>query len=132
MRRVSFTMDGELYKAMEEAMARLGESSRSRFIASAISSYLSEVAPPGASVFALIVVVFDHKVGDVDKELTNIQHDYRDVIRATTHLHLTEELCAEVVHIVGPSDKLKEIVNRLSRVGRGVKYIRIVSTPIAE
>lgn len=128
MRRITITIDDELYKAMEEAMAKLGEANRSRFIASAISSYLAEASPPEGRVFALIIVVFDHEVGEVDKEITSIQHEYRDVIRVSTHIHLTEDLCAEVIHIVGDSSKVREIANRLSRIERGVKYFKVVTT----
>lgn len=129
MRRISITIDDDLYEMMEKTLAKLGEVNRSRFITSALNNYLSEVMiPEEGQVFSLVVIIFNHEVGEVDKEITSVQHDYRDIIKVTTHIHLTEDLCAEVIHIVGDSRRVREIVNRLSKIERGVKYLRVLTS----
>lgn len=129
MRRITITIDDDLYEMMEKTLAKLGEVNRSRFITSALNNYLSEVMiPEDGQVFSLVVIIFNHEVGEVDKEITSVQHDYRDIIKVTTHIHLTEDLCAEVIHIVGDSRRVREIVSRLSKIERGVKYLRVLTS----
>jgi len=127
MKRISLALDDELYKKLEVAMASLGEVNRSRFIASLIAEKVAElIETPVASV---IVLIYDHEVGEVTKALTEIQHDYRDIIRASTHVHIDESNCLEVIHAVGRGERIRELVSRISRVGRGIKFLRAVNVP---
>ncbi|CCC80877.1 CopG family ribbon-helix-helix protein [Thermoproteus tenax] len=127
MRRISIALDDRLYRDMEKAMALMGEVNRSRFIASLIAEKISEVVQ--APLASVIVIVYDHEVGEVSKSLTEVQHDFRDVIRASTHVHLDERNCLEVIHAVGDSARIRELVTRISRIGRGLKLLRIVNVP---
>jgi CopG family nickel-responsive transcriptional regulator len=127
MKRISLALDDELYKKLELAMATLGETNRSRFVASLIAEKVAEIVEtPVASV---IVFVYDHKVGEVSKALTEVQHDYRDVIRASTHVHLDGRNCLEVIHAVGTGERIRELVWRISRIGRGLRFLRVVNIP---
>jgi CopG family nickel-responsive transcriptional regulator len=127
MKRISLALDDELYKKLELAMATLGETNRSRFVASLIAEKVAEIVEtPVASV---IVFVYDHEVGEVSKALTEVQHDYRDVIRASTHVHLDERNCLEVIHAVGTGERIRELVWRISRIGRGLRFLRVVNIP---
>ncbi len=130
MKRISLALDDKLYKEMENAMSVLGETNRSRFVASIIAEKISElVQRPMASI---IVYIYDHEVGDVAKTLTEIQHEFRDVIRAATHIHLDDRNCLEVIHALGDSERIRELVTRMSRVGRGLKFLRVVNIPRLE
>jgi CopG family nickel-responsive transcriptional regulator len=127
MKRVSLALDDKLYREIENAMSMVGETNRSRFIASIIAEKISEIVQrPMASI---IVYVYDHEVGEVVKSVTEIQHEFRDVIRATTHIHLDDRNCLEVIHALGDSDRIKELVTRISRIGRGLKQLRVVNIP---
>lgn len=130
MKRISLALDDKLYKEMENAMSVLGETNRSRFVASIIAEKISElIQRPMASI---IVYIYDHEVGDVAKTLTEIQHEFRDVIRAATHIHLDDRNCLEVIHALGDSERIRELVTRMSRVGRGLKFLRVVNIPRLE
>jgi CopG family nickel-responsive transcriptional regulator len=127
MKRISLALDDELYKKLELAMATLGETNRSRFVASLIAEKVAEIVEtPVASV---IVIVYDHEVGEVSKALIEVQHDYRDVIRASTHVHLDERNCLEAILAVGAGERIRELVWRISRIGRGLRFLRIVNIP---
>ncbi|MCY0891344.1 MAG: CopG family ribbon-helix-helix protein [Nitrososphaerota archaeon] len=130
MKRISLTLDDKLYKEMENAMSILGETNRSRFVASIIAEKISElVQKPMASI---IVYIYDHEVGEVAKNLTEIQHEFRDVIRASTHIHLDDRNCLEVIHALGDSERIRGLVTRMSRVGRGLRFLRVVNIPRLE
>jgi len=130
VRRISIALEEDVYRLIDKAMLSLGETNRSRFISSLISNCLAESAFEG-EVFGLVVMVYDHEVGEVDKALTHIQHEYRDLIRVTTHVHLGERDCAEVIHVVGSAQKVQELLRDISRVRKGLKYLRGLYIPLA-
>jgi len=125
VKRISITIDEDLYNQLNRAMVKLGESNRSRFFANLVREALKELEQ-GASNFALVIVVYDHRVGEVDKTLTEIQHEYRDIIRVTTHIHLDEKHCAEVLHVLGDVSRVEELVRSISLLRRGLKYVKVV------
>ncbi|MEL9991275.1 MAG: CopG family ribbon-helix-helix protein [Thermoproteus sp.] len=131
VKRISITLDDSVYKHLDAAMASAGETNRSRFIANLVEQALVEYGRVKAN-FALIVLVFDHTVGEVDKVLTEIQHDYRDVIKVTTHIHLDEKNCAEVVHAAGDPDRIEELARRVKQLKRGLKFVRVVPVAYGE
>jgi CopG family nickel-responsive transcriptional regulator len=127
MKRISIALDDELYRKMEAMMAAMGEVNRSRFIATLVAEKVSETVQ--APLASIIVLVYDHEKGEIAKSLAEVQHDYRDMIRASTHIHLTDRLCLEVVHTVGGGDRVRELVSRLSRAGRGLRFLKVVNIP---
>ncbi|ABL87375.1 transcriptional regulator, CopG family [Pyrobaculum islandicum DSM 4184] len=127
VRRISIVLDDELYKEMERYMTEIGEVNRSRFIASLIAEKVGEAAK--TPVASLIAIVYDHEVGDVAKHLTEVQHDFNDIIRVATHVHLDERNCLEVIHAVGDAQRIRELTSRISRIGRGIRYLKVVNIP---
>jgi CopG family nickel-responsive transcriptional regulator len=127
VRRISIALDDELYRKMEATMAAMGEVNRSRFIATLVAEKVSELVQ--APLASIIVLVYDHEKGEIAKSLAEVQHDYRDMIRASTHVHLTDRLCLEVIHAVGGGDRVRELVSRLSRAGRGLRFLKVVNIP---
>lgn len=131
VRRLCITLEDELYRAVERAMAALGETNRSRFIAALIGEGLQRLEEGPGEGFALVVLVYDHEVGEVAREVADVQHEFRDVIRATTHIHLDERNCAEVVHVLGDMERVQELVKRVNQLKRGLKYARVIPVPFS-
>lgn len=130
VKRISLALDDKLYKEVENAMSIIGETNRSRFITSIIAEKISEIVQK--PIASIIVYIYDHEVGDVAKNITEIQHEFRDVIRASTHIHLDDRNCLEVIHALGDSERIRDLVARMSRVGRGLKFLRVVNVPRLE
>ncbi len=82
----------------------------------------------GVPAVAALTLVYDHHVRDLSEKLTELQHDLGDQVRATLHVHISHDLCLEVIVIRGQSDALHAIANRLLAL-RGVKHggIEIIS-----
>jgi len=77
--------------------------------------------PRGVDSVAALTLVYDHHVRDLTDKLTALQHDLGDAVRAALHVHLSHELCMEVVVIRGKSDRLRTIADRMLGM-RGVKH----------
>jgi CopG family nickel-responsive transcriptional regulator len=67
-----------------------------------------------------LTIVYDHHVRDLSEKLTDLQHELGDDVRAALHVHLSHDLCLEVVVLRGRSDRLSAIADRILAL-RGVK-----------
>jgi CopG family nickel-responsive transcriptional regulator len=82
----------------------------------------------GAKAVATLTIVYDHHVRDLSEKLTELQHDLGDRVRATLHVHLSHDLCLEVIVMRGRADELQSVANRILAT-RGVRHggIEIIS-----
>ena len=76
--------------------------------------------PKGVDAVAVLTLVYDHHVRDLSERLTDMQHQLGDGVRAAMHVHLSHDLCLEVIVMHGRSDHLQAIADRILAM-RGVK-----------
>jgi len=131
--KISASIPVVLLTHMKNAMKELGLTSRSRFMANAVASYLGRVRwrLGRGRVAGAILLIYDHERGDLTKKLTHIQHHYLDIIRSTLHLHLDERNCLEIVSIVGDVGKVKNFTMEMEGL-RGLKFIDYSFFPLEE
>ena len=86
--------------------------------------------PKGVGAVGALTLVYDHHVRDLSERLTSLQHEMGDSVRAALHVHLSHELCLEIVVMRGRSDRLQGTANRILAM-RGVKQggIEIIPDP---
>ena len=77
--------------------------------------------PKGVEAVGALTLVYDHHVRDLSEKLTDIQHELGEGVRAALHVHLSHELCLEVVVVRGRSDELQIMANQILGM-RGVKH----------
>jgi|SRR6056297_2806586 CopG family nickel-responsive transcriptional regulator len=68
-----------------------------------------------------LTLVYDHHKSDLSQKLTEIQHDYLDVIVTSMHIHLDHDNCLEVIVLKGQGMRIKETADKLTAT-RGVKH----------
>jgi len=78
-------------------------------------------AAAGVEAVATLTLVYDHHVRDLSEKLTELQHSLGDDVRAAMHVHLSHDLCLEVVVMRGRSDRLAELADQILAI-RGVKH----------
>jgi CopG family nickel-responsive transcriptional regulator len=74
----------------------------------------------GVAAVCALTLVYDHHVRDLGKKLTELQHELGDGVRSALHIHLTHDLCLEVIVMQGRSDELQDVSDRILAM-RGVK-----------
>jgi len=77
--------------------------------------------PKGVDAVGTLTLVYDHHVRDLSEKLTELQHELGEGVRAALHVHLSHDLCLEVVVMRGRSDVLQDIADRILAM-RGVKH----------
>ncbi len=70
-------------------------------------------------VAGTLTLVYDHHRTQLGDKLAQLQHDHNDLIVATTHVHLTHDVCLEVIILRGPAERLQRIAAQL----KGLKGI---------
>jgi CopG family transcriptional regulator, nickel-responsive regulator len=77
--------------------------------------------PKGVEAVGALTLVYDHHVRDLSEKLTDLQHQLGEGVRAALHVHLSHELCLEVVVVRGRSHELQSMADRILAM-RGVKH----------
>ena len=117
-------LNEDLDKGLRECMKTLGIKSRSRAIQEAIQLFIAENKwRLKGKVAGVIGVVYNHDIHGVDEKLTDIQHEYIDIIIATLHVHLTREKCMLAILVRGDSQIIRDLVKEINSV-KGVLFVR--------
>lgn len=127
--RFTISIPPELLVRFDEVSAKKGYASRSEAVRDALRDHLvahewsSESG--GAEVVGTITLVYEHDARRLSEELTGRQHQSRERILSTLHLHLDERNCLEVLVVRGPGPELARLADALISL-RGVKFGRLV------
>ncbi len=130
--RIGISLPKSLLDKFDEILELRGYSSRSEGIRDAIRSYItyykwmSDVTGERQGV---ITMVYDHEHRGLLQVLTDIQHDYLDVIQSSLHSHVSHEKCVEIILLRGDGKKLKDIAERLMSQ-KGVESVKLTTIPI--
>jgi CopG family nickel-responsive transcriptional regulator len=77
-------------------------------------------------VYGTVTMTYNHHCNDVSERLTNLQHDFGDVIVCTTHVHADHDHCLETVILRGGAGRVKQFIGAL----RALKAVQSVSPVI--
>jgi len=114
--RLSLSIEKPLHRQLEKMVSESGYSNRSEFIRDMIRNNLVRRRwKKNDQVIGTITLVFDHNVRNLSRKLTSVQHHHHDEILATTHVHLTEDICAEMILVKGKAGHVNEIADSLKQ-----------------
>ena len=127
--RIGVAIDSELLEKFDNLISDQGYTNRSEAFRDLIRDRLISIATqsPKATVVGSITLIYDHHVRMLPAKLTEMQHDYHDVIVSTTHAHLDHHACLEVIVVKGESRRVHALANLLIGV-KGVQHGRLVVT----
>jgi len=120
--RTSLSIDESLFDKLEDLVRESGYSNRSEYIRDLIRDQLVQREwARDTDVVGTISLVFDHEVRDLGARLTHVQHHHLDEILASTHIHLDERLCAEIIVVRGRAATIRHLAGEL-KSQRGVLH----------
>lgn len=124
--RASATFPPDLLKEFDRTTRTMGYRSRSKAIQDAMKNTIVEhkwMSEEKGGRVGILVIVFDHHTRNLEGVLTEIQHQYGQIISSTMHLHLDDRMCLEAIAVRGEANQIKELSDKL-RSKRGVQYVR--------
>jgi CopG family nickel-responsive transcriptional regulator len=128
--RFSVAMPEDLLIKFDQLVARRGlAKNRSEVIRDLVRDALvsDECATPGRIVMGTLTIVYSHHANDLQEKLHYIQHRYLDIVIASTHVHVDEENCLEVIIMKGETSEVQDIGNLILGV-KGVKTGHLTMT----
>ena len=102
--RFSVAMPEDLLMRFDGFVARRGlAKNRSEVVRDLVREALiaEEAELPGTEVMGTLTIVFNHHSHDVQEKLHHIQHAHYTEVVSTTHVHLDEDNCLEVIILRG-------------------------------
>jgi CopG family nickel-responsive transcriptional regulator len=120
--RLSFSIEKPLLKRLEELIRDGQYTNRSEFIRDLIRDQLVQKEwERNEEAVGTVTLVYNHHSHGLSDSLTHLQHHYHHVILASTHIHLDEELCAEIVVVKGHAKEIQKLASML-RQQKGVLH----------
>ncbi|MBR3259060.1 MAG: nickel-responsive transcriptional regulator NikR [Eggerthellaceae bacterium] len=130
--RFSVAMPEDLLMRFDELVARRGlMKNRSEVVRDLVRDALVEDAcsVPGMEVMGTLSITYDHHASEVQEKLHDIQHDYYASIVSTTHVHIDEHRCLEVILLRGETGLVQTLANMILGV-KGVKNGHLALTSV--
>ena len=79
------------------------------------------------NVAGAITLVYDHHKRYLLNVLTDIQHDFHNLIISGQHIHLDHNNCLEIIVVKGKPEEIEDLANRL-KSAKGVKHGQLSMT----
>ncbi|MDD2643886.1 MAG: nickel-responsive transcriptional regulator NikR [Methanobacteriaceae archaeon] len=134
MMRISMSLPKKLLADFDEVLKDRGYQSRSKGIRDALKDYIVRyqwMNEMEGQRIGVITVIYDHFFTGVMENLAEIQHDFRDEINASMHIHMTNKYCMEVIVVNGDVNNIRELTERMMRL-KGVDHVKLTSTANGE
>ncbi len=130
--RISLSLPKKLLKEFDSLSDTTGQPNRSKAVSQAMREFMSnrrwDVASRG-QVPGVILLTYDHHSRGVNRALTELQHEYPDVVTATMHLHLSKHTCLEIIAFKGAGDRVKALA-RMLQSQKGVLDVKLVTSAV--
>ena len=127
--RFGISMEDTLLGKFDQLIGRKGYTNRSEAIRDLIRDSLVQAEWEAGSEETLgtITIVYSHHTRELSDVLNHLQHRYYKSIVSTTHIHMDEHNCLEVLIVRGKGEEIKKISDRLIAT-RGVKHGKLSLT----
>ncbi len=129
--RISLSVSKSLLKEFDALAAQLGQPTRSKAVSEAMRELLAskrwDLSRKG-QVPGVILVTYDHHSRGVNAALTELQHDFPDIVAATMHIHLSKHTCLEVIAFKGEVERVKSLAKTLQSQ-KGVLDLKVMTSP---
>lgn len=114
VKRISISLSTKLLSEFDKSMVNAGYIDRSKDLQTAMYFFINSYEWDNGNNESLgagaIIMLYDNHIYDQDEKSTQIQHQFQDIISATTHIHLDKNNCLETIMVKGNIKKTKEII----------------------
>ena len=130
--RISFSTPPALLKQFDDSLKTLGYKDRSKALQIAMRNFITEYTwkketeKPGVGV---ILFMYDHESHGLQEALTDTQHEFRGIVNSTTHIHLDESRCLEMISVRGKMERIQALARDIMK-RRGVMQLKLTSIAV--
>jgi CopG family nickel-responsive transcriptional regulator len=126
--RLSMSLEQPLLEQLEQLVAERGYANRSEYFRDLIRDQLVQREwAQDQQVVGTITLLYNHLQRQLSERLTQLQHHHHHQIMATTHVHLDEAMCVEMILARGTASELRHLLSHLQQQ-RGVVHAAMSMT----
>ena len=130
--RLSISLEDSLCSTLEEMVQKSKYKNRSEYIRDLIRDKLvTEQWAEADEVLGTITLVYNHHQRELSEKITHIQHHSHDNVLAATHVHLSHDICAEMIMVRGRAEAIRHLADTL-RQQRGVLHSGLTMSSTGE
>jgi len=125
--RFGVSIDEKLLDRFDRHILEKGYVNRSEAIRDLIRDALviDQIQDSEANSFGTLTIIYNHHHSDMSDKLNELQHNHFNNIVSTTHVHLDEHNCLEVLILKGKAGVIKSIADTILAT-KNVKHGRFV------
>ena len=121
LKRFSISLEDDLLAEFDDYLIRHGYSNRSEAVRDLIrKAMVKDEWATDSEVVGVVTMVYDHHKSQLQERITELQHDFYELITSTTHIHMDHHNCLEVTIVKGKASQVQDLAGRLIAL-RGVK-----------
>lgn len=118
--RFGVSLEKNLLKKFDEFIKEENYPTRSKAISDLISESITRREwIKSKCAFGSITLFYNHHKRDLTNKLTDIQHDFNDIIISNLHVHIDKDNCLELIAFRGDSKR----VNDLRKILKSIKSL---------
>ena len=125
--RFSVSLEADLLERFDQFCTAGQFATRSEAIRQLLRERLTHaaVAADAPDVAASLTLVYDHHRAKLTDKMIEIQHAHTDLVVSSMHVHLTHDLCMELIALRGPSSEIQKLAAELSGL-KGIHQAQVV------
>lgn len=125
--RFSVSLPPSIVKEFDSIWRGVGYESRSKAVHDAIQSFISELKwtfSETEHVAGAILICYHLDKPDIVEKIMSLQHKFMDIIVSTTHVHLKEDVCLEIIAVNGKAGEIKKLAEEIM-TKKGVRQVKV-------
>jgi CopG family nickel-responsive transcriptional regulator len=122
---VSVSLNEKLLEEIDKLKDEIGYSGRSDVIRASARMLIAdnkEKEDLNGDIDSILVLIHNQEVED---KVTEIKHDFEDIINTQIHSHLKELKCMEIFILEGNAERIKEL-SRKFQISRKIDYVKLI------
>jgi len=120
--RFGVSLDKKLLAKFDKHIKEKSYPTRSKAIGDLIrENLIKKEWIEGKEVVGAVTLVYNHHKRELVNRLTDVQHDFHQLIISSQHVHLDEDNCVEIVVVKGKPKDVEKLAYRL-KSAKGVKH----------
>lgn len=120
--RFGVSLEKELLEKLDNYATNNHFTSRSQAIRQLINNHMVTTKWENNSLVAgSITIIYDHHRRELSAKLTDVQHDYHNIILSSQHIHLEKDLCMEIIAAKGKASDLNDLANKIIAI-KGIHH----------
>ena len=125
--RIGVSLEPNLLVELDRIVKEGGYSNRSQALRDLIRNALSaqEWQKSTGNVLAAVTIYYDSESSFATRRILEMQHEFYHDIRSSTHFHISETSCLEVLVVSGKAADIKSLVRSLKSV-KGVMHADVI------